>query len=143
MKPSNLITARLLNLSLNSQTVPDQTTIDVIIHVAKYPNGRDLAWKFFQDKWSVFKSRYGEALFMNSKLIKGVTEFLSTEAELKEEERDCTGADAEEIHRDVVWWWESGIHCLGGQERRETFHMDENLKCYNIQGYGPNAKKWD
>ncbi|XP_060695276.1 thyrotropin-releasing hormone-degrading ectoenzyme-like [Hemiscyllium ocellatum] len=75
---------RLLNLSLNSQMVPDQTTIDVIIHVAKYPNGRDLAWKFFQDKWNVFKSRYGEALFMNSKLIKGVTDFLSTEAELKE-----------------------------------------------------------
>lgn len=29
-------------------------------------------------------SRYGEALFMNSKLISGVTEFLNTEGELKE-----------------------------------------------------------
>ncbi len=28
--------------------------------------------------------RYGEALFMNSKLISGVTEFLNTEAELNE-----------------------------------------------------------
>lgn len=28
--------------------------------------------------------RYGEALFMNSKLISGVTEFLNTEAELSE-----------------------------------------------------------
>ncbi|KAK7811196.1 hypothetical protein U0070_019227, partial [Myodes glareolus] len=29
-------------------------------------------------------NRYGEALFMNSKLISGVTEFLNTEGELKE-----------------------------------------------------------
>lgn len=29
-------------------------------------------------------SRYGEALFMNSKLISGVTEFLNTEKELNE-----------------------------------------------------------
>lgn len=28
--------------------------------------------------------RYGEALFMNSKLISGVTEFLNTESELNE-----------------------------------------------------------
>ncbi|KAM5249193.1 thyrotropin-releasing hormone-degrading ectoenzyme isoform 2-T2 [Hipposideros larvatus] len=75
---------RLLNLSLNSEVVLDQDAIDVIIHVARNPHGRDLAWKFFRDKWKILNTRYGEALFMNSKLISGVTEFLNTEGELKE-----------------------------------------------------------
>ncbi|KAB0377895.1 hypothetical protein FD755_009473, partial [Muntiacus reevesi] len=75
---------RLLNLSLNSEVVLDQDAIDVIIHVARNPHGRDLAWKFFRDKWRILNTRYGEALFMNSKLISGVTEFLNTEGELKE-----------------------------------------------------------
>ncbi|KAH0501957.1 Thyrotropin-releasing hormone-degrading ectoenzyme [Microtus ochrogaster] len=74
----------LLNLSLNSEVVLDQDAIDVIIHVARNPHGRDLAWKFFRDKWKILNTRYGEALFMNSKLISGVTEFLNTEGELKE-----------------------------------------------------------
>ncbi|XP_031794682.1 thyrotropin-releasing hormone-degrading ectoenzyme isoform X3 [Sarcophilus harrisii] len=75
---------RLLNLSLNSEVVLDQDAIDVIIHVARNPHGRDLAWKFFRDKWKILNTRYGEALFMNSKLIIGVTEFLNTEGELNE-----------------------------------------------------------
>ncbi|XP_058424828.1 thyrotropin-releasing hormone-degrading ectoenzyme [Diceros bicornis minor] len=75
---------RLLNLSLNSEVVLDQDAIDVIIHVARNPRGRDLAWKFFRDKWKILNTRYGEALFMNSKLISGVTEFLNTDGELKE-----------------------------------------------------------
>ncbi|KAE8615641.1 hypothetical protein XENTR_v10008572 [Xenopus tropicalis] len=75
---------RLLNLSLNSEVVLDQDAIDVIIHVARNPHGRDLAWKFFRDKWKILNARYGEALFMNSKLISGVTEFLNTEEELNE-----------------------------------------------------------
>ncbi|KAK2539561.1 hypothetical protein Q9233_001601 [Columba guinea] len=76
---------RLLNLSLNSEVVLDQDAIDVIIHVARNPHGRDLAWKFFREKWKILNARYGEALFMNSKLISGVTEFLNTEEELREE----------------------------------------------------------
>ncbi|NWW95783.1 TRHDE protein, partial [Rhynochetos jubatus] len=75
---------RLLNLSLNSEVVLDQDAIDVIIHVARNPHGRDLAWKFFREKWKILNARYGEALFMNSKLISGVTEFLNTEGELRE-----------------------------------------------------------
>nr|XP_025956139.1 thyrotropin-releasing hormone-degrading ectoenzyme isoform X1 [Dromaius novaehollandiae] len=75
---------RLLNLSLNSEVVLDQDAIDVIIHVARNPHGRDLAWKFFREKWKILNARYGEALFMNSKLISGVTEFLNTEEELME-----------------------------------------------------------
>ncbi|CAI9535758.1 unnamed protein product [Staurois parvus] len=75
---------RLLNLSLNSEVVLDQDAIDVIIHVARNPHGRDSAWKFFRDKWKILNARYGEALFMNSKLISGVTEFLNTEEELNE-----------------------------------------------------------
>ncbi|KAJ8261753.1 hypothetical protein GJAV_G00158020 [Gymnothorax javanicus] len=75
---------RLLNLSLSSDLVPDQDVIDVIIHVARNPHGRTLAWGYFREKWEILNSRYGEALFMNSKLISGVTEFLNTESELNE-----------------------------------------------------------
>ncbi|XP_066580023.1 thyrotropin-releasing hormone-degrading ectoenzyme [Amia ocellicauda] len=75
---------RLLNLSLSSDLVPDQDVIDVIIHVGRNPHGRHLAWRYFREKWSILNARYGEALFMNSKLINGVTEFLNTEAELNE-----------------------------------------------------------
>uniref|UniRef100_A0A8C2C5Q6 Aminopeptidase n=1 Tax=Cyprinus carpio TaxID=7962 RepID=A0A8C2C5Q6_CYPCA len=75
---------RLLNLSLTSDLVPDQDVIDVIIHVGRNPLGRHLAWRYFREKWDILNSRYGEALFMNSKLISGVTEFLNTEAELNE-----------------------------------------------------------
>ncbi|CAG5926734.1 unnamed protein product [Menidia menidia] len=75
---------RLLNLSLTSDLVPEQDVIDVIIHVGRNPQGRNLAWKYFREKWDVLNARYGEALFMNSKLIGGVTEFLNTEKELNE-----------------------------------------------------------
>ncbi|MGH0148456.1 UNVERIFIED_CONTAM: hypothetical protein FKN15_020534 [Acipenser sinensis] len=75
---------RLLNLSLSSDLVPDQDVIDVIIHVGRNPHGRHLAWKNFREKWDILNNRYGEALFINSKLINGVTEFLNTEAELNE-----------------------------------------------------------
>uniref|UniRef100_A0A3P8V2C3 Aminopeptidase n=1 Tax=Cynoglossus semilaevis TaxID=244447 RepID=A0A3P8V2C3_CYNSE len=75
---------RLLNLSLTSDLVPEQDVIDVIIHVGRNPQGRSLAWRYFREKWDVLNARYGEALFMNSKLISGVTEFLNTEVELEE-----------------------------------------------------------
>ncbi|XP_041820045.1 thyrotropin-releasing hormone-degrading ectoenzyme-like [Chelmon rostratus] len=75
---------RLLNLSLTSDLVPEQDVIDVIIHVGRNPQGRNLAWKYFREKWDVLNARYGEALFMNSKLIGGVTEFLNTDKELNE-----------------------------------------------------------
>ncbi|KAL2088224.1 hypothetical protein ACEWY4_017052 [Coilia grayii] len=75
---------RLLNLSLTSDLVPDQDVIDVIIDVGRNPHGRHLAWRYFREKWDVLNARYGEALFMISKLISGVTEFLNTEAELSE-----------------------------------------------------------
>ncbi|KAJ8249670.1 hypothetical protein COCON_G00228860 [Conger conger] len=75
---------RLLNLSLTSDLVPDQEVIDVIIHVGRNPHGRHLAWRYFREKWDILNARYGEALFMNSRLINGVTEFLNTESELNE-----------------------------------------------------------
>ncbi|XP_061617702.1 thyrotropin-releasing hormone-degrading ectoenzyme-like isoform X3 [Phyllopteryx taeniolatus] len=75
---------RLLNLSLTSDLVAEQDAIDVVVHVGRNPRGRNLAWRFFRDKWDVLNARYGEALFMNSRLINGVTEFLNTDAELYE-----------------------------------------------------------
>ncbi|XP_051911006.1 thyrotropin-releasing hormone-degrading ectoenzyme-like [Hippocampus zosterae] len=83
---------RLLNLSLTSELVAEQDAIDVIVGVGRNPRGRNPAWRFFRDKWDVLNARYGEALFMNSKLIGGVTEFLDTEKELqqlKEFVRSC------------------------------------------------------
>ncbi|XP_022527297.2 thyrotropin-releasing hormone-degrading ectoenzyme [Astyanax mexicanus] len=81
---SSVLLNKLLNLSLSSDLVPDQDVIDVIIHVGRNPHGRHLAWRYFREKWDMLNSRYGEALFMNSKLISGVTEFLNTESELTE-----------------------------------------------------------
>lgn len=52
-----VIPTRLLNLSLNSEVVLDQDAIDVIIHVARNPHGRDLAWKFFREKWKILNAR--------------------------------------------------------------------------------------
>uniref|UniRef100_A0A669DYH2 Aminopeptidase n=1 Tax=Oreochromis niloticus TaxID=8128 RepID=A0A669DYH2_ORENI len=80
---------RLLNLSLTSDLVPEQDVIDVIIHVGRNPQGRNLAWRYFREKWDILNARYGEALFMNSKLISGVTEFLNTERELNEAFNKC------------------------------------------------------
>ncbi|XP_056445378.1 thyrotropin-releasing hormone-degrading ectoenzyme-like [Gadus chalcogrammus] len=81
---NSFLLSRLLNLSLSSELVPEQDLIDVIIHVGRNPHGRHLAWSFFRDKWTLLNSRYGEALFLNSKLIGGVTEYLNTEDELNE-----------------------------------------------------------
>ncbi|KAK3544496.1 hypothetical protein QTP86_013294, partial [Hemibagrus guttatus] len=75
---------RLLNASLNSDLLPDQDVIDVIIHVGRNPHARHLAWRYFREKWNELNSRFGEALFLNSKLISGVTEFLNTPRELDE-----------------------------------------------------------
>ncbi|XP_053505705.1 thyrotropin-releasing hormone-degrading ectoenzyme-like [Ictalurus furcatus] len=75
---------RLLNASLNSDLVPDQDVIDVIVHVGRNPHARHLAWRYFREKWDELNSRFGEALFLNSKLISGVTEFLNTQRELDE-----------------------------------------------------------
>lgn len=48
---------RLLNLSLTSDLVPEQDVIDVIIHVGRNPQGRDLAWKYFREKWDILNAR--------------------------------------------------------------------------------------
>uniref|UniRef100_A0A3Q3IDK5 ERAP1-like C-terminal domain-containing protein n=1 Tax=Monopterus albus TaxID=43700 RepID=A0A3Q3IDK5_MONAL len=48
---------RLLNLSLTSDLVPEQDVIDVIIHVGRNPQGRNLAWKYFREKWDVLNAR--------------------------------------------------------------------------------------
>ncbi|XP_069758954.1 thyrotropin-releasing hormone-degrading ectoenzyme-like [Narcine bancroftii] len=118
---------RLLNLSLSSHLVPDQIALEVIINVAKSPNGRDLAWKMFQDNWSMFNSRFGEALFIISRLINGVTEFLSTEIELNElkefvknlrKGEDASFAQAIEIVEANVRWHD--------QLEDELFHWLRN-----------------
>lgn len=51
------VSPRLLNLSLTSDLVPEQDVIDVIIHVGRNPQGRNLAWKYFREKWDVLNAR--------------------------------------------------------------------------------------
>lgn len=48
---------RLLNLSLTSDLVPEQDVIDVIIHVGRNPQGRNLAWRYFREKWDILNAR--------------------------------------------------------------------------------------
>lgn len=49
--------SRLLNLSLTTDLVPEQDVIDVIIHVGRNPQGRNLAWKYFREKWDILNAR--------------------------------------------------------------------------------------
>lgn len=51
------VSPRLLNLSLTSDLVPEQDVIDVIIHVGRNPQGRNLAWRYFREKWDVLNAR--------------------------------------------------------------------------------------
>lgn len=51
------LSPRLLNLSLTSDLVPEQDVIDVIIHVGRNPQGRNLAWRYFREKWDVLNAR--------------------------------------------------------------------------------------
>lgn len=55
-----LFSLRLLNLSLTSDLVPEQDVIDVIIHVGRNPQGRNLAWKYFREKWDILNARWGD-----------------------------------------------------------------------------------
>uniref|UniRef100_A0A8C6TT61 Aminopeptidase n=1 Tax=Neogobius melanostomus TaxID=47308 RepID=A0A8C6TT61_9GOBI len=55
---------RLLNLSLTSDLVPEQDVIDVIIHVCRNPQGRDLAWKYFREKWDILNARSDTPLLL-------------------------------------------------------------------------------
>lgn len=55
--PGVLVSPRLLNLSLTSDLVPEQDIIDVIIHVGRNPQGRNLAWRYFREKWEVLNAR--------------------------------------------------------------------------------------
>ncbi|KAK3544497.1 hypothetical protein QTP86_013295 [Hemibagrus guttatus] len=48
----------LLNASLNSDLLPDQDVIDVIIHVGRNPHARHLAWRYFREKWNELNSRH-------------------------------------------------------------------------------------
>lgn len=57
VRQSGLLSPRLLNLSLTSDLVPEQDVIDVIIHVGRNPQGRNLAWKYFREKWDVLNAR--------------------------------------------------------------------------------------
>lgn len=60
-----------------------------------------------------FSLRYGEALFMNSKLIGGVTEFLNTEKELQEVRTFTKQLSAESWKwvelgpKPMIWWCEN------------------------------------
>lgn len=59
-----------------------QDTVFVIISVAMSKVGRELAWRFFVDNWSLFNDRYKGYLL--TRLIKFIGENFATEQSAKE-----------------------------------------------------------
>jgi len=74
---------RVLSFSL-SPKLRDQEAVMVIESVCQNRLGIQLAWNFFKEHVKEFYDRYGNGLFLMSKLIKCVTENFSTEEKLTE-----------------------------------------------------------
>jgi len=74
---------RLLSFAISDQ-VRSQDTIGVIVSISGNKEGRDLAWKFFQENFQLFRERYGRGLFNAASLVKGVTKIFASEEKAKE-----------------------------------------------------------
>lgn len=77
------VLSRVLTFSL-SPKLRDQEAVMVIESVCQNRLGIQLAWNFFKEHVKEFYDRYGNGLFLMSKLIKCVTENFSTEEKLTE-----------------------------------------------------------
>ncbi|XP_044269903.1 puromycin-sensitive aminopeptidase [Tribolium madens] len=95
-----------------SEEVRAQDTVFVIISVAISRVGRDLAWRFFVDNWTLFNDRYKG--FLLTRLVKFVAENFASEESAKEVEEffkthDISGTErtvqqaVETIRLNVAW----------------------------------------
>jgi hypothetical protein len=58
-QPKSLLSSsRFLRYSIDGDKIRDQDTVTVVGYVARNAVGRDLAWKFLKENWSIFLKRY-------------------------------------------------------------------------------------
>jgi puromycin-sensitive aminopeptidase len=71
------ILERILNFSV-SDKVRAQDSVTVITSVASTKEGREMAWKFFQQNWDLYRSRF-EGGFIISSLVQSFENFITDE----------------------------------------------------------------
>lgn len=81
---SHSLLQRVLDFSISDQ-VRSQDSVSVIATVAGNKNGRELAWKFFQDNFDLFKERYSSS-FLGSSLVKAVSGYFASEEKARQVE---------------------------------------------------------
>jgi len=82
---SKPLLAKTLDFSLSS-SVRSQDSVHMIGSVATNRQGRDLAWQFYKDNFSLLKSRY-QSGFLLSHLVKSCSENFNTEEKAVEVEQ--------------------------------------------------------
>lgn len=75
---------KTLEFAMGSE-VRSQDTVFVIAGVAANPKGRELAWKFVQEKWTELFTRY-DGGFLLSRLVQTTSADFTTEEKAKEVE---------------------------------------------------------
>jgi puromycin-sensitive aminopeptidase len=76
---------QILEFSLSSD-VRMQDAVYGVMAVAVNPYGRDLAWRFLQDRWQEFDQHYGRGHFLMGLLIRSCTQYFTTEERAREVE---------------------------------------------------------
>ena len=79
-----LLIQKVLDFAISDQ-IRSQDTVSVISTAAANKNGRELAWKFFQKNFDLFKDRYTNS-FMGSSLVKSVAGTFASEDRAREVE---------------------------------------------------------
>jgi puromycin-sensitive aminopeptidase len=71
--------ARVLHMSIGPD-VRSQDTVHLVAAVASYPAGRDLAWAFVREHWTLFVDRYGAGGFAFTRLVRIASGFFTDDA---------------------------------------------------------------
>ena len=71
--------ARVLQMSIGPD-VRSQDTVHLVAAVASYPAGRDLAWAFVREHWTLFVDRYGAGGFAFTRLVRIASGFFTDDA---------------------------------------------------------------
>ncbi|CAB3992820.1 glutamyl aminopeptidase-like isoform X1 [Paramuricea clavata] len=85
---------RFLRYSIDGEKIRDQDTVTVVGYVARNAVGRDLAWKFLKENWSIFLKRYGKSSFRMASVITSTTSMMNTKLELEDVKAFFEGRDA-------------------------------------------------
>ncbi|XP_030856224.1 aminopeptidase N isoform X2 [Strongylocentrotus purpuratus] len=108
------ILSRYLDYSLDQTYLRKQDSSYVIRYVSQNYIGRSLAWDFLRNEWDTVYDYYGTSAFKLRSIIKAVTQYMNTPAELQKlrefkEGRDFGSAartivQAEDLIQANIWW---------------------------------------